>query len=308
MRICLNTEALTAFNLSAKEVYQALATNNSIATMGYAENSRQRIDIVADSQLTSVSEFEQLVISNHDGATIHLRDIARIELAAEEASVTARLNDNDTVYISIWPLPGANEIDIGDSLYEKIAELNQTLPSGMSIDFAFDGTLYMRDALSEIFITLIETVVLVGLVVLLLMGSFRSAMVPLITIPISILGAVAAMSFMGFSLNLLTVLAIVLSVGLVVDDAIVVVENVAGKECLICFDCGDPSDACKLTCCHQMVHISCLKQWHKLSVNKDCPHCRAPLKTVVKIITKPTLSPFNLRKNLTKGLIYKYIK
>ena len=88
----------------------------------------------------------------------------------------------------------------------------------------------------------------------------------------------------------------------------VVVENVAGKECLICFDCGDPSDACKLTCCHQMVHISCLKQWHKLSVNKDCPHCRAPLKTVVKIITKPTLSPFNLRKNLTKGLIYKYIK
>ena len=114
-------------------------------------------------------------------ATIHLRDIARIELAAEDASVTARLNDNDTVYISIWPLPGANEIDIGDSLYEKIAEINQTLPLGMSIDFAFDGTLYMRDALSEIFITLIETVVLVGLVVLLLMGSFRSAMVPLIT-------------------------------------------------------------------------------------------------------------------------------
>ena len=227
MRIWLNTEALTAFNLSAKEVYQALAKNNSIATMGYAENSRQRIDIVANSQLTSVSEFEQLVISSHDGATIHLRDIARIELAAEDASVTARLNENDTVYISIWPLPGANEIDIGDSLYEKIAELNKTLPLGMSIDFAFDGTLYMRDALSEIFITLLETVVLVGLVVLLLMGSFRSAMVPLITIPISILGAVAAMSFMGFSLNLLTVLAIVLSVGLVVDDAIVVVENVA---------------------------------------------------------------------------------
>ncbi|WP_259368013.1 efflux RND transporter permease subunit [Colwellia sp. BRX8-9] len=227
MRIWLNTEALAVFNLSSTEVYQALATNNSIATMGYAENSRQRIDIVANSQLTSVTEFEQLVVANIDGATIHLIDIARVEIAAEDASVTARLNDSDTVYISIWPLPGANEIDIGDSLYSKIAELNKTLPLGMSIDFAFDGTLYMRDALSEIFITLMETVILVGLVVVLLMGSFRSAMVPLITIPISILGAVAAMSFMGFSLNLLTVLAIVLSVGLVVDDAIVVVENVA---------------------------------------------------------------------------------
>ncbi len=227
MRVWLNTDALNAFNLSAKEVYQALATNNSISTMGYAENSRQRIDIVANSQLSTVSEFQQLVVSSHDDVTIYLKDIARIELSEEDANITARLNENDTVYISIWPLPGANEIDIGDRLYNKIAELNKTLPQGLKIDFAFDGTLYMRDALNEIFITLMETVVLVGLVVLLLMGSFRSAMVPLITIPISILGAIAAMSFMGFSLNLLTVLAIVLSVGLVVDDAIVVVENVA---------------------------------------------------------------------------------
>jgi multidrug efflux pump len=227
MRVWLNTDALTVFNLSAKQVYQALAANNSIATMGYAENNNQRIDIVANSQLSSVVEFEQLVVSSAEGTTIYLKDIARIELAEEDASITARLNEDDTVYISIWPLPGANEIDIGDRLYNKIAELNKTLPQGLMIDFAYDGTLYMRDALSEIFITLMETVVLVGLVVLLLMGSFRSALVPLITIPISILGAVAAMSFMGFSLNLLTVLAIVLSVGLVVDDAIVVVENVA---------------------------------------------------------------------------------
>jgi multidrug efflux pump len=227
MRVWLDAQALNVFNLSAKDVYQALATNNTIATMGYAENNHQRIDIVADTQLSSVDEFEQLVVTEIDGALIYLKDIAKIELAAEDANFTARLNENDTVYISIWPLPGANEIEIGDRLYEKVAELNKTLPQGLTIDFAFDGTLYMRDALSEIFTTLAETVVLVGLVVLLLMGSFRSAMVPLITIPISILGAVAAMSFMGFSLNLLTVLAIVLSVGLVVDDAIVVVENVA---------------------------------------------------------------------------------
>lgn len=227
MRVWLNADAMQIYNLSASEVYQALATNNSIATMGYVENDRQKIDIVANSQLRSASEFEQLVVKEVDGVNIYLKDIANIKLAAEDTNVTARLNDKDSVYISIWPLPGANEIEIGDRLYEKVEELNQSLPSGISIDFAYDGTLYMRDALNEIFTTLIETVILVGIVVLLLMGSFRSAIVPLITIPISILGAIAAMSMMGFSLNLLTVLAIVLSVGLVVDDAIVVVENVA---------------------------------------------------------------------------------
>jgi len=227
MRVWLNAQALQVFNLSASDVYQALAANNTIATMGYVENSRQKIDIVANTQLSSVEEFQQLVISEIDGATIYLKDVAKIELAAEDTSVTARLNDKDAVYISIWPLPGANEIAIGDRLYKKVDELNKTLPHGISIDYAYDGTLYMRDALREIFTTLAETVILVGLVVVLLMGSFRSAIVPLITIPISILGAIAAMGMMGFSLNLLTVLAIVLSVGLVVDDAIVVVENVA---------------------------------------------------------------------------------
>jgi len=227
MRVWLDANALQVFNLSAKDVYQSLAANNTIATMGYVENDHQKIDIVANSQLSSVKEFEQLVVTEIDGASIYLKDIAKIELAAEDSSVTARLNDKDAVYIAIWPLPGANEIAIGDRLYEKVDELNKTLPDGIVIDFAYDGTLYMRDALQEIFTTLIETVILVGLVVLLLMGSFRSAIVPLITIPISILGAIAAMSMMGFSLNLLTVLAIVLSVGLVVDDAIVVVENVA---------------------------------------------------------------------------------
>ncbi|RHW76319.1 efflux RND transporter permease subunit [Colwellia sp. RSH04] len=227
MRVWLDAQALTTFNLSASDVYQALQSNNTIATMGYVENNHQKIDIVANTQLRSVAEFEQLVVSEIDGANIYLKDIATIKLAAEDSNVTARLNENDAVYISVWPLPGANEIAIGDRLYKKVAELNKTLPQGLTIDFAYDGTLYMRDALKEIFTTLIETVILVGLVVLLLMGSFRSAIVPLITIPISILGAIASMAMMGFSLNLLTVLAIVLSVGLVVDDAIVVVENVA---------------------------------------------------------------------------------
>jgi len=227
MRIWLDADRMSIFNLSAEEVYSALAANNSISTLGYTETDQQRIDIVSNTQLSSKKDFEKLVVRFVDDKAVYLKDIANIELAFTEPSVTARLNQDDTVYIAVWPLPGANEIDVGDKLYQVIEEINPTLPQGVRINFAYDGTLYMRDALKEIITTLVETVILVGIVVLLMMGSFRTALVPLITIPISILGAVAAMSLMGFSLNLLTVLAIVLSVGLVVDDAIVVVENVA---------------------------------------------------------------------------------
>ncbi|MFB0934012.1 MAG: efflux RND transporter permease subunit, partial [Pseudomonadales bacterium] len=139
----------------------------------------------------------------------------------------ARLSQRDNLFLAVYGLPGANEIEIGDRLYTVLDEVNATLPDGMRVDMGFDGTVYMRDAIREIFITLAETVFLVGLVVLLFMGSLRSALVPLITIPISLLGAMALMMAMGFSFNLLTILAIVLSVGLVVDDAIVVVENVS---------------------------------------------------------------------------------
>jgi len=227
MRIWLDTAHLAAFNLSAQEVYAALQTNNTIATIGYAENNRHRIDLTATTQLKHVDEFENLVISKLGDSIIRLKDVAKVELAAEDSNTTARLNQDDTVYISIWPLPGANEIAIGDKLYATVEKLNQSLPEGVRIDFAYDGTLYMRDALKEIMSTLAETILLVGIVVLLLMGSFKTSLVPLVTIPISILGAIAAMSLMGFSLNLLTVLAIILSVGLVVDDSIIVVENVA---------------------------------------------------------------------------------
>ncbi|WP_076420469.1 efflux RND transporter permease subunit [Colwellia sp. UCD-KL20] len=227
MRVNLNPERIAAYKLSSVDIFTALRANNTIATLGYSQNDRQQIDIVTNSQLSSVKEFENLVVTKINGEVIYLKDIAHVSLGAEEANVTARINNTNTLYISVWPLPGANEISIGDALYQSVEEINKTLPDGIDIEFAYDGTLYMRDSLKEIIITLFETITIVGLVVLALMGSFRSALVPLITIPISILGAIWTMSLMGFSLNLLTVLAIVLSVGLVVDDAIVVVENVA---------------------------------------------------------------------------------
>jgi multidrug efflux pump len=218
---------MAALNVAADDVSSALRANNQIATIGNTENNQQRISLLTDTSLTSVEEFENLVVRNNNASQVRIRDIATVVLGEEEGVTTARLDKDTVLYISVWPLPGANEIEIGDRLYVMIDEINKTLPTGLSITEGFDGTLYMRDSLREIFITLGETVLLVGLVVLVMMGSFRTALVPLVTIPISILGAIAAMYLVGFSLNLLTVLAIVLSVGLVVDDAIVVVENVA---------------------------------------------------------------------------------
>ena len=226
MRVWLKPDQMEAFNLSATEIEAALRSNNVIATMGRTENSTQRIDLLANTALQSVDDFRRLVIREKNGVQVRLGDIARIDLGEEEGTTDARINQRQTIFISAWPLPGANEIAIADRLYTVIDEINPTLPKGMSIRVGYDITTYMRDALREIFITLIETVLLVGIVVVAFMGSLRTALVPLVTIPISLLGAIAAMSFMGFSLNLLTVLAIVLSVGLVVDDAIVVVENV----------------------------------------------------------------------------------
>ena len=227
MRVWLDPAKLAAYDLAADEVSNALRANNLIATVGQSENSYQRIGLLTDSSLNSVSAFEQLVVKEVDGVQIQLADVARLEVGENEGEVDARFSEDTVLYLSVWPLPGANEIAIGDELYVMLEEINAGLPTGLSITDGFDGTLYMRSALREIFITLMETIFLVGLVVLVMMGSVRTALVPLVTIPISILGAVAAMTLMGFSLNLLTVLAVVLSVGLVVDDAIVVVENVA---------------------------------------------------------------------------------
>jgi multidrug efflux pump len=227
MRIWIDPARMAAFNISAEDLQNALRSNNIIATLGQSENDQQRFTLLTNTSLKTVEDFQNLIVRHADDTLIYLKDIARVELGEEEGESNGRLDQEEAVFLGVMPLPGANEIAIGDRLYELLDQINPELPEGMHITTGYDGTLYMRDAIKEIFITLVETVILVGIVVLALMGSLRTALVPLVTIPISLLGAVAAISAMGFSLNLLTILAIVLSVGLVVDDAIVVVENVS---------------------------------------------------------------------------------
>ena len=227
MRVWLDPERLAMFDLSASDVANALRANNVISTLGRTESDKQRVDLLSDTNLRTVDDFRRLVVRDDGNRQLLLGDVADINEGEEEGAEYARLDLDDTVYISIYPLPGSNEIKIADRMYKVIEKANDLMPRGLEISVGYDATTYMRDALREIFITLIETVLLVGLVVVLFMGSLRTALVPLIAIPISLLGALAGMAVVGFSLNLLTVLAIVLSVGLVVDDAIVVVENVA---------------------------------------------------------------------------------
>ena len=226
MRVWLNPEKMNFFGISAQQVRSALTANNVIAAIGSVENSSQRLDLRLDSTLKDVEGFKQLVVSNKNGKIVRLSDIARVAIEDEEGSSISRQNLRDTIFLGVYSQPGANELEMGNALYKKLDEINKALPKNMQVLIDYDGTVYMRSALREIFITLAETVLLVGLVVLAFVGSLRSALVPLITIPISLLGAIAVIMTMGFSFNLLTILAIVLSVGLVVDDAIVVVENV----------------------------------------------------------------------------------
>jgi len=227
MRVWIDPMKIAALNLGADDILQAIRANNVIATVGKTENDQRQIHLLSNATLQTVADFEQLVVREIDGAVIRLGDVARVELGETRGTIKARYNQKTTVYISIWPLPGANEIAIGDEVYRRLKMINASLPRGMAINTGYDGTIYMRESLKEIVTTLFETILLVGVVVLLLMGSFRTALVPLVTIPISILGSIAVIYAMGFALNLLTILAVVLSVGLVVDDAIVVVENVA---------------------------------------------------------------------------------
>ncbi len=227
MRVWLNVDRLAAFNLSPAQIQQALVNNNFLATVGQLKGGEVQVDLMANTDLQTVEEFERLIVFEQEGRIIRLSDVARIELGAEEATALVRYNEKEAVYLSVWPLPGANEITLAKALRVMIDEIRPTLPQGTDIQMAYDGATYMERAIDEVFFTMAETVLIVGIVVFLFLGSIRTALVPLIAIPLSIIGTVAVMAVLGFSLNLLTLLAIVLSVGLVVDDAIVVVENIA---------------------------------------------------------------------------------
>jgi multidrug efflux pump len=226
MRIWIDPDRLAAVSLAPGDVHEALRRNNYLAAVGRTKGNLVQVNLLANTDLRGVDEFEDLIVADRGGAVVRLRDVARVELGSEEADLIAKFSDRPAVYLSVWPLAGVNEIDVAHRLRAEMERLRPTLPRDIDMRLAYDATVFMENALTEITKTLSETILIVGLIVFLFMGSVRTALVPLVAMPVSLVGAAVVMLAAGFSLNLLTMLAIVLSVGLVVDDAIVVVENV----------------------------------------------------------------------------------
>ena len=226
MRIWLKPDRMAALNVSPVQVRQALGANNFLSAVGQTKGSLIQVNLTANTDLRSVPEFKQLVIREEHGTLVRLGDIADVVLGAEDYNTEVRFSGQTAVFMGVWVLPNSNSLDVIKAVTVEMDKIKADLPTGMKAAVAYDATGYIRNALSEVFKTLMETLLIVMIVIFLFLGSFRSVLVPIVAIPVSLVGAVWLMQVFGFTVNLLTLLAIVLSVGLVVDDAIVVVENV----------------------------------------------------------------------------------
>jgi len=226
MRIWLKPDRLAAYNISPDQIRQVLAANNFLSAVGHTKGSLVEVNLTANTDLRSVDEFKNLVVKQNGDQLVRLSDVADVVLGAEDYDSEVRFGGERAVFMGIWVLPNANSLDVMKRVRAEMEAIQKNLPTGLNAKVAYDATKYISDALSEVIKTLVITLIIVSIVIFLFLGSLRSVLIPLVAIPLSLIGAVFLMQIFGFTLNLLTLLAIVLAVGLVVDDAIVVVENV----------------------------------------------------------------------------------
>src|ERR1700756_2140615 len=226
MRIWMKPDRMAALNISPSQVRDILAKNNFLSAVGNTKGSLLQVNLTANTDLHTPEQFKQLVVRQDKNTLIRLGDIADVVLGAEDYNTEVRFSGQKAVFMGIWVLPNANSVDVIKRVRTELEQIKKDLPTGMKAEMAYDATAYINDAIHEVAKTLIDTLLIVMVVIFLFLGSFRSVVVPVVAIPISLIGALFLMQLFGFTLNLLTLLAIVLSVGLVVDDAIVVVENV----------------------------------------------------------------------------------
>ncbi|HEX9163627.1 MAG TPA: efflux RND transporter permease subunit, partial [Thermoanaerobaculia bacterium] len=226
MRVWLKPDRMAALGISPTQAHDALAQNNYLSALGSTKGSMTSVNLVANTDLKTVDEFKQIVVKQENGQVVRLGDIADVVLGAEQYEQDVSFNGQTAVFMAIFPLPTANTLDVMKRVREALPEIRAQLPSGMTLAMPYDSTEYIRDSIKEVLKTLTETLLIVVLVIFLFLGSVRGVIIPVIAIPISLIGATFLMLVFGFTINLLTLLAIVLSVGLVVDDAIVMVENI----------------------------------------------------------------------------------
>src|SRR5580700_7362278 len=226
MRLWLKPEEMAARGVSPSDVHDALAKNNYLSALGATKGSMVSVNLIANTDLRTPEEFRQMVVKQQNGVVVRLGEIADVQLGAENYDQDVRFNGETATFMGIWVLPTANSLEVIRNVRKELPAIQAQLPTGMKLGVPYDSTEYIQDAINEVLHTLVETLLIVVVVIFLFLGSFRSVLIPVIAIPISLIGAVFLMLLAGFTINLLTLLAIVLSVGLVVDDAIVMVENV----------------------------------------------------------------------------------
>jgi multidrug efflux pump len=226
MRVWLKPDRMAAHGISPSDLQDALARNNYLSALGKTKGSMVSVNLVANTDLRTAEEFKQLVVKQDKGVVVRLGDVADVMLGAENYEEDVRFNGQAATFMGIWVLPTANALDVIKAVREEIPGIEAQLPAGMKVGIPYDSTAYIEDAIDEVLTTLTETLLIVIVVIFLFLGSVRALVIPVVAIPISLVGAVFLMLVAGFTINLLTLLAIVLSVGLVVDDAIVMVENV----------------------------------------------------------------------------------
>ena len=226
MRVWLKPDQMAAHGISPSMLRDALARNNYLSALGRTKGSMVSVNLVANTDLQTADEFRQLVVKEEKGVVVRLGDIADVVLGAENYEEDVRFNGQTAVFMGVWVLPTANSLEVIRRVRAEIPIIQSQMPAGMTAGIPYDATAYIEDAITEVLTTLTETLLIVIVVIFLFLGSLRSVLIPVVAIPISLVGAVFLMLAAGFTINLLTLLAIVLSVGLVVDDAIVMVENI----------------------------------------------------------------------------------
>ncbi|NNN46213.1 MULTISPECIES: multidrug efflux RND transporter permease subunit [Vibrio] len=226
LRVWLDPAKMAAFNLTAADVMGVLSANNYQSATGQAIGEFVLFNGSADTQVSNVEELENLVVKTEDGNVTRLGDIAKVTLAKSHDTYRASANGQEAVVAAINAAPSANPINIAKDVWEVIPELKRNMPSNIKMNVMYDSTVAINESIHEVIKTIIEAAIIVLVVITLFLGSIRAVIIPIVTIPLSLIGVAMVMQAMGFSWNLMTLLAMVLAIGLVVDDAIVVLENV----------------------------------------------------------------------------------
>lgn len=226
MRIWLDPDRLAGFELTPQDIEDALRQQNIEVPAGRVESTQREFTVLAETDLREPDEFAQIIVKNTDNFLVRLGDVARIELGADSARFRARFNRRNAVPLAIIKQAVANPLDISDALKVLLPEITRTLPEGMRVDMAYDSTVFIQESIDEVYVTVVEAVILVMIVIFLFLRNWRAVLIPLVTIPVSLIGAFALMNLFGFTINTLSLLAMVLAIGLVVDDAIVMLENI----------------------------------------------------------------------------------